>query len=181
LELKNNIKFSTFERYSEITKIPIEDLTSAERLKDGFTVKHDRGFLILYDSNAEKWYPQRLRFSLAHELGHIYLGHDSDGYTEEIEANNFASHLLAPDAVLERVLRRFDSAEIEATRNTFGLSWEAAEIKVNNVANKVRFFGLGYTDRDIELVRRYSALPKQQPYELQNGDCSKSTVVVYDY
>lgn len=47
--------------------------------------------------------PQRQRFTMAHELGHIFLGHGETGsYTaeEETAANVFASRLLAPACVL---------------------------------------------------------------------------------
>lgn len=179
LILRSNIRFSSFELYSEVTQIPIKDLTSDERLKDGFTLKHARGYLILYDGSTEKWFPQRLRFSLAHELGHVYLGHEEDGEIEEKEANCFASQLLAPDVVLERVLKRFDSADIEATRNTFGLSWEAAEIKVKSVENKLRYYGFSSERRDMELVQKYAALPRQRAYIFPNCNTLRQCEVPY--
>lgn len=39
---------------------------------------------------------RRIRFSLAHELGHHVLGHTKDTKDNEMEANYFASCLLAP-------------------------------------------------------------------------------------
>lgn len=75
---------------------------------DGFTIKLYGKPLIFYnDSNSH----QRSRFTVAHELGHILLGHigrkdlinqePSDEATEiEQAANVFASRLLAPACVL---------------------------------------------------------------------------------
>ena len=45
-------------------------------------------------------HPARLRFTLAHELGHRLLGHAGANSAEEQEADCFASHLLCPDPVL---------------------------------------------------------------------------------
>ena len=41
-------------------------------------------------------HPYHVRFSLAHELGHIVLEHDSVSSSSDIEANYFASNFLAP-------------------------------------------------------------------------------------
>lgn len=77
---------------------------------DGFTVRSGERCYAFY--NAEQT-PGRVRFTIAHELGHILLGHLGDGeYTvcnrepspadapEEHAANVFASRLLAPACVL---------------------------------------------------------------------------------
>lgn len=85
---------------------------------DGFTVLIGEGWYIFYD---ETLLPRtRIRFTLAHELGHFLLGHElktimSDGgsvsFTEEnivkkrknpveSEADMFALRLLAPSCVL---------------------------------------------------------------------------------
>lgn len=82
---------------------------------DGFTLRDSTGRLYVYFN--ERCTPQRTRFTLAHELGHIYLGHldgtpETVGYSVrnreplelrdpvEREANIFASRLLAPACVL---------------------------------------------------------------------------------
>ncbi len=85
---------------------------------DGFTLRDSTGRLYVYFN--EQCSPQRIRFTLAHELGHIYLGH-LDGVAGPIrysprnreplelrdpterEANIFASRLLAPACVLWRL------------------------------------------------------------------------------
>lgn len=85
---------------------------------DGFTLQDSNGRLYVYYN--EQCSPQRTRFTLAHELGHIYLGH-LNGHTgntrystrnqeplelrdpTEREANVFAVRLLAPACVLWRL------------------------------------------------------------------------------
>ena len=47
--------------------------------------------------------PDRMRYSLAHELGHVIMRTDSDN-SIEIEANMFAAELLAPARELRRDL-----------------------------------------------------------------------------
>lgn len=50
--------------------------------------------------------PARLRFTLAHELGHRVLGHRAREAADEREADCFASHLLCPEPVLSQLLER---------------------------------------------------------------------------
>lgn len=83
----------------------------AKRLKSGesgATVIQNEQWYIVYDDTQIK---QRCRFTIAHELGHILLGHTltSSRYTrtfdtskpeEETEADMFSARLLAPACVL---------------------------------------------------------------------------------
>jgi len=73
----------------------------------GDAITQTRGnFVFILFNNARA--TVRKRFSVAHEIGHLYLGHlhgnstheldASSGNFDEIEANEFAAHLLmAPD------------------------------------------------------------------------------------
>lgn len=72
-------------------------------------------YLVVYRPGG---HPARLRFTLAHELGHRVLGHTgtrSPGgkAREEREADLFASHLLCPQPVIDRLRRRFDPLTAE--------------------------------------------------------------------
>lgn len=77
-------------------------------------------------------YLPRLRFSLAHEFGHIVLGHikkdsatpEETQHSEE-QANIFASRLLAPAIIakIENITTELQAAEF------FGLSAESAAIR----------------------------------------------------
>lgn len=72
-------------------------------------------YLIIYNENVNEY---RIRFSLAHELGHIVLGHLNEEVTEisrgglddityyrmEGEANVFAGNFLAPPIIINDVL-----------------------------------------------------------------------------
>lgn len=83
----------------------VEELLLSE---SGASVFDAGEWFIIYDDENT---PQRCRFTIAHELGHIFLGHelkkgyhartfDIDKPQVETEADVFASRLLAPACVL---------------------------------------------------------------------------------
>ena len=79
-------------------------------ISDGFIVRSGNRCYVFYNMEQP---PGRVRFTIAHELGHVLLGHLGDGELtvynresssenapEEHTANVFASRLLAPACVL---------------------------------------------------------------------------------
>lgn len=96
----------------EKAKILIEANHLEEIVKqtDGFTYFQGGTPVILYDGNI---YPPRIRFTVAHEIGHIVLGHigpasisrqnaepQNGDHSIETAANQFAARILAPACVL---------------------------------------------------------------------------------
>lgn len=84
--------------------------TQFERLygfMDGFTVRHQDKDGVAYYAVAYR--PRELasreRFTLAHELGHVVLGHFGTYTADEREADHFASCFLAPRIVMEDLPR----------------------------------------------------------------------------
>lgn len=90
-----------------LTEVGLGDLL---RETDGFSVQMQGKYYIFY---RDDMIPGRIRFTVAHELGHIILGHleretqaarncgfQRDNAPNEQMANLFASRLLAPDCVL---------------------------------------------------------------------------------
>lgn len=71
------------------------------------------------------------RFSTAHELGHVALGHDGCGTNPEDEraANVFAAELLMPLALVRAELKR--QSRLGGLARTFDVSKEAMQIKLN--------------------------------------------------
>lgn len=76
--------------------------------KDGFTIKDNNDFFIFYNPELKESCYGRFRFTIAHEIGHIYLYHhifvddyvlmsggDIKGIWEQ-QANIFAQNLLMP-------------------------------------------------------------------------------------
>ncbi|MBS6954800.1 MAG: ImmA/IrrE family metallo-endopeptidase [Enterocloster asparagiformis] len=69
---------------------------------------------LYYEENA---HPGRIKFSIAHELGHIFLETESEDYCD-----CFASHFLAPRIMIHRGGYR----NADQIHETFGLSYAAA-------------------------------------------------------
>ena len=146
---RNRIKLCTYSENAELIRaLGLEQLTHNR----GFSARTNRNFLILYDDTLPR---QVARFTIAHELGHIFLGHllqpiGSASCTTlnrepspnddplEREANIFASRLLAPACVLwalnirspEEIAKLCDlsitAAQIRAERMALLLRREAA-------------------------------------------------------
>ena len=106
-------------------------------VKDALCIcRPGRGYLILYNEKQSK---KRIRFSIAHELGHIMLGHLEDGRTEisggglddytyftmEGEANTFAGNFLAPPILIDAVVRATGRMDPALLANIFYLSQQA--------------------------------------------------------
>lgn len=67
--------------------------------KVAFCFRIQRYFFIFYDESQTV---DKIRYALAHEFGHIALGHANDGVEENYEANVFASRLLCPAVLLRK-------------------------------------------------------------------------------
>ena len=106
---------------------------------DGISLKTGGQYYIVF--NDEIQHAGRIRFTLAHEIGHILLGHvenitfyrnsemDSDTDEREVQANIFARDLLMPATVLS-ALNLNTSAEISLLCN---VSMQSAEIRAKRL------------------------------------------------
>lgn len=88
---------------------------SNDAFRDGNTMR------ICYNENRPT---SRIRFSLMHELGHIILNHIGETQENEVEADYFASNILAPKVLIEK----FGCRNAEDIKQRFGLSITAANI-----------------------------------------------------
>lgn len=149
LKYKQNIVFSSFQNYCNKTGIDFSDITINSKLSDGYTIKINDTYLILYDENVTV---QRLRFSMAHEIGHVLLNHKDDSNVEETEANCFASHLLIPDCILYSAMHKNYKYDLVATHNSFGVSWDVANYKLKKLYKFDQFY---YNDNEKLLLDKY--------------------------
>jgi Zn-dependent peptidase ImmA (M78 family) len=87
-----------------------------------------------YDKNTrtiyveKKDFPERKLFSIAHELGHLFLQHqnatvlfritrdDASYPVEEKEANSFAAHLLMPEFMLREYMRKYNLTKADYSK-----------------------------------------------------------------
>ena len=114
------------------------DAMTSVKLQNGQPVR----YLVCYNEQAE--IPERLTFSLAHEIGHILLGHfafgQPDGLPEaqarllDAEANAFAAALLAPATVVAQLR----AAPRAADRHMFGLSKAGWQVRLDTLAQEQR-------------------------------------------
>ncbi len=122
------IVIDTFQSFSACTGISIDVLTAHGKLTDGYTIKQGDTSIILYNECSQR--PERQNWTLAHEIGHIYLGHSSDDELSEIEAHWFAAELLVPRVLLEEIAEDYRSCEKTITagivQRMFGVSNQAA-------------------------------------------------------
>ena len=98
---------------AEQLKIPREvllrQLANAEAITFRQTIQEETHFIVVYREGGN---PARLRFTLAHELGHRLL-HRGDEPNMEREADCFASHLLCPRPTLGRLCARENTFSVE--------------------------------------------------------------------
>lgn len=101
-------------RYSELSEIKERECYKVS--DDAFKL---RGKIYYNDSFP---YVRRQRFTLMHEVGHILLSHNGDTKENDDEANEFASHFLAPRIMIHKY--RCETAD--QIHEIFGLSYKAS-------------------------------------------------------
>jgi Zn-dependent peptidase ImmA (M78 family) len=130
---------------NNITKPVVNAIKIAENV--GFNIKeidmskeyadvaafHDNKTRVIYVAAKDK--PSRKLFSIAHELGHIFLGHqnyevlfripnENGAYSKnEKEANSFAAHLLMPEFMVQEYLDKYSLTKVDYVKmsNIFGV------------------------------------------------------------
>lgn len=150
--LEQGIYLSSYQNYACKTGGRPEDLYDERYLRDGFIVKSDSsGYcLILYDKTR---YTPRMKFTIAHELGHIRLGHQKSDELKETEADLFAAQLLMPDAILYTIGMRGHYPDVSMLMKLFGVSKAAAHIKLKQIKG-----GYVKTDLDKRIYYRFRVL-----------------------
>ncbi|WP_086348059.1 XRE family transcriptional regulator [Candidatus Enterococcus clewellii] len=143
LQLCNNLyktKLATYEEFAdEIGKSIDYVAKTIGKNNDAFTLNRGGEFIIVFNDDIVDNVVKRIRFSIAHEVGHIMLSHFNDGdlvltrggLTEEkykvleIEADKFAQELLLPTFLVN------EDSSIETLSKTFDVSKQVAKIALN--------------------------------------------------
>lgn len=133
------VKVSQIAKQADITLLKNSAVNLLHQNESGTTLMQNDKLYIIY---ADEQSPQRCRFTIAHELGHIFLGHlfkeNGNGFatTDDAEhsANVFARDLLAPACVLHE-LQALTSAAIA---NLCDISLEAATYRAERMAELER-------------------------------------------
>ncbi len=118
------IYIGSIQNYANVVCRPISDFTH-KSINGCEVIKHNNGWnFILFDDRNLK---ERINHGILYEIGHIFLEHNADTGTEEIEANFFASLITVPDVALW-YLKNNSNINIDAyfIRNYFNVSMESA-------------------------------------------------------
>lgn len=106
---------------------------------DALIVEKCGRYIIFYDELAHR---PRMKWSIVHEMGHFYLGHDLDFKNisdelyakQEIEANFFAAQLLMPDRIIWELVDRYHSDITPSfLQQHFAVSNEAAGKRIETL------------------------------------------------
>lgn len=138
LVYEKEIVFDSIQNYCIATKTPITKFYSKGKLRDGCTIDDRESdlYFILYNENLCE---NRINWTIAHEVGHIYMRHKYDSAKEEIEAHFFAAQLLMPEYVLLQIYFNSGSLTKKDLTTLFFVSGEAAEKRINTFNNKEYF------------------------------------------
>lgn len=128
------IIIDTFQSYANLVGIPIQKLYLSSRFHDGYTISAENAYIVLYDNNTE-CSEERLNWTLAHEIGHIYLDHKIDGPQQEIEAHWFAAELLAPELIIRQIAKTIRVNPF-ALQYLFNISFEASSKRIDSLNRK---------------------------------------------
>ena len=160
----------------------------ARKLDAETNVKRGTGeYLIVYDDTIG--YLPRIRFTLAHEIGHIIMGHFTEfektslreGLTHaekivlEREADAFAAELLAP----RTILRRFPGMKNDPAwlKQTCFLSEQAADIR----AEELKRVDFSYYRHEDQLHRNfYNYLEEKGIYPIPDHRLTEDTIIIPD-
>lgn len=131
--------------------------------EDAFTLND----IVFYNDTVNS---SRTMFTLMHELGHKVLGHtDYLNKQSEIEANLFASNIIAP-----RIAIHYSSKNYRDVMNIFGLSEEAANIAFDDYKRWRRYI-VTHNNKMSELDKKlYKHFYNQRAKEFvyKNGECT---------
>lgn len=140
IRLQNiKIKILSMQDFSRRFNVSLEELTQNGAFNEGYNIVQIKNgtkkATILY--NEDILSSERKRFTIAHELGHIVLGHNEHSEKNEKEADTFASQLLLPHCILEQLVRYGKPVTEIYLKEKFGLSNEAAHISKLQVGKKI--------------------------------------------
>lgn len=147
--------------------IDLLGLSSLTERTDGFCTVTDHFTYIFYNSSLPVG---RQRFTVAHEIGHLALGHVGQGRVttinrepnskdsqEETQANQFAARLLAPACVLHEL----GATTPEVIQQVCGLSRQAAEFRarrMQELERRNRYYTSPLERQVVEQFRSYISL-----------------------
>lgn len=159
------VKVNQIVRKSGIVLLKNSTVNLLSKKESGTTLLQRGKLYIIYEDEQSS---QRCRFTIAHELGHIFLGHlfNSNGFftTDDIEhsANVFARDLLAPACVLHE-LQILSAVKISQLCN---ISLEAATYRAERMQELERrnaFYRHPLERKVVKQFNEFIHINKSQP------------------
>lgn len=118
-------------RVLKILKTEVYDWNMPTQKIDGAHMAlKDGTFIIIVNAKSP---PVRKRFTIAHEIGHIYLRHYKHLSPSHREANIFATELLIPRSYVKKLILEEGRYDIKQLSNYFEVSRQAMEIRVKEL------------------------------------------------
>ncbi len=123
---------------------------------DGYTITVRKDemieYTIVYDSSLS---PQRIRWTIAHEIGHIHLNHLTETYAitnPDREAQYFAEQLLMPLPVISTL----GTDSVQRIMSLCNVSSEAAQWRMNDLKRHYSYRNrYGLTEDDKAFLRQF--------------------------
>lgn len=145
---KRQIIFDSIQNYCTLTKQPLENFVRDEKslLSEGCLIPINNINLILYNNKAQS--AEHRNWTLAHEVGHVFLEHKKDGDIEEVEAHFFASQIFMPELTLLMMGRKHGQFSALDLVEIFGVSITSAQKRIHTY-NKKTLFNASKKDYDI--------------------------------
>lgn len=155
------MKYSTFAKENDMDINEVYQFLNSE---DGalWYKTNTQTYILLYNDTIDN--KERIRFTIAHELGHYVLKHNEvtdkttlsrytlteDEYNVfEKEANFFAKHLLVPFPVLGNYKNFFHSMDHHFVQTVFQVSYSTAKYVIGNL-DSMQSAGLGKDAHEVE-------------------------------
>lgn len=160
----DNLHLMKYTRFAHDRKLKLKEVCELLQSEDGalwYQTVTDTYILLYNDTVTNK---ERIRFTIAHELGHYVLKHNEktektilsrynlteDEYnTFEKEANFFAKHLLVPFPVLGNYNMFFHRMDARFIRTVFQVSYSVASYVIDNLRS-MSSFGLVKDGHNVE-------------------------------
>ena len=128
------IIIDSYQHYAEVTHRSFYDFYCDEQNGCGVFKLRSGLNVILYDD--DETCETRKHWGIVHEVGHIYLNHDSDERTEEIEAHFFTAQITMPEVALLYAYKCQGNLSAEDIHNNFNASLESACRRVQTLNRK---------------------------------------------
>ena len=163
LQFNRPIVIDSVQNFAQITNRPLSNFT-CEQFNGACVVDYPRCSVILFDEQEDN--PCRTHWGIAHESGHLYLGHQKDGDPEEIEAHFFAAQLLMPEIVLREIERRKGSISALEIADYFQVSYTSAYKRIETLNRRGCW---SYADRDKKLLEKFMPYIEEKIFRLSKS------------